>query len=270
VDSSLFDFKDYRTYLLDFFGDKGERKGLKSKAAQFMACHTTMVSQILHGQVTPSLEQADKLNQFIGHSAEEAHYFLLLVQKARAGTKSLEDYFQAQMTLALKARQNIKKRVGKVDEIAAEDEQKYYSSWHFAAIHMALTVPEITTTEAIAAALGLPTMQVRAVLEFLSRIGLAHARSRHYSIGAKHIHLGAESPNIKSHHINWRLRAVQSLDAEAKNNFHYSSAVTLSREDVDRIKEILIQNLKAANKIIQASPEEELYALNFDFFNLRI
>jgi hypothetical protein len=44
--------------------------------------------------------------------------------------------------------------------------------------------------------------------------------------------------------------------------------VTLSREDVAKIKEILIQNLTTMNKVIQVSKEEEIYGLNFDFFNL--
>ncbi len=68
--------------------------------------------------------------------------------------------------------------------------------------------------------------------------------------------------------MNWRTRTIHALDMDLKNNFHYSAAITLSRQDVEEIKELLIQNLKSANKIIQTSKEEEIYCLSFDFYNL--
>ncbi|MBS1971022.1 MAG: TIGR02147 family protein [Bdellovibrionales bacterium] len=269
MDLSIFDFKSYRPYLLKVFGDKDQRKGLKSQAAKSIGCHTTLISQVLHGQVTLNLEQAERMNEFLGHSEEESHYFLLLVQKERAGTKSLESYFLAQMTQVLKNRQNIKKRVGKTDFISSDEELRYYSSWQFAAIHVALSIPELSNPEALSKNLNVPLQQVRAILEFLTRIGLAKAKDlRTFEIGPKHIHLGSDSPQIRNHHLNWRLRAMEAIDHDPKNNLHYSSAVTLSREDVAKIKEILIQNLTTMNKVIQVSKEEEIYGLNFDFFNL--
>jgi len=268
MSSSVYDFKSYRSFLLDYFGDKSQRKGLKSSAAKFIRCHTTFISQVLHGQVLLNLEQAEKLNQFIGHNEEESHFFLLLVQKERAGTKSLEKYFQNQLEQILKSRQVLKKRVGKVETIAGEDELRYYSAWQFAAVHVALSVPETNTPESLSKALNIPISQVREILDFLVRVGLANSTGRTFAIGSKHIHLGGDSPQIRNHHLNWRVRTVQALDQNIKNNYHYSSAVSLSTEDVDQIKEILIQSLKSANKVIQNSKEEEVYCLNFDFYSL--
>jgi uncharacterized protein (TIGR02147 family) len=266
---TVFDFKEYRPYLLKCFGDKSHRNGLKSKAAKSLACHTTHISQILHGQVVISLEHADKMNQFLGHSEEESHYFFLLVQKAKAGTQSLASYFQTQIDQTLKNRQIIKKRVGKTDSVTGEDELRYYSAWQYAAVHVALSIPELSSPDAIAKSLKIPLSQVRHILEFLLKTGLAAPKDhRTYAIGSKHIHLGAESSQVRNHHINWRVRAIQSLDADTKNNLHYSSAVTLSREDIPVIKEMLIQNLKSMNKVIQQSKEQEICGLNFDFFNL--
>lgn len=266
---TVFDYKEYRLFLLKFFGDKTERRGLKSKAAKYLGCHTTMMSQVLHGQVLLNLEQADKLCQFMSLNEEETHYFLLMVQTERAGTKSLATYFQNQMEQLLNSRQVIKKRIGKVDAVPAADELKYYSSWQPAAIHVALSIPECKDAESISQFLGISVLQVRGILDFLLRSGLAQLNGRKYVLGPKHIHLGADSSHIKSHHQNWRLRTIQSLEGDTKNSFHYSSAVSLAGADVDKIKELLIQSLKSANKIIQQSEEEELYGLNFDFYNLR-
>lgn len=265
---SVFDFRDYRIFLLKAFGDKSQRKGTKSRAAKFIGCHTTLISQILHGQVVPNLEQADKLNQFLEHDEEEGHYLILLVQKARAGTKSLELYFEKQIEQILKNRQILKKRVGKTTSIAAEDELRYYSAWQYAAVHVALSIPALGTIENISKSLKIPSLQVKSILDFLLKTQLAVNERQKYAIGPKHMHLGVDSPQIQNHHINWRVRAIQSIDMDEKNKLHYSSAITLSKSDVEKIKEILIENLKGLNKVIRDSKEEEVYALNFDFFNL--
>lgn len=264
----IFKYTEYRAFLLSYFGDKSRRKGLKSSAAKFLGCHTTLISQVLHGQIILNLEQADKLNKFIGHNEEEAHYFILLVQKARAGTKSLESYFQNQIEQILKLRKVLKKRIGKADSIAAEDELRYYSAWQFSAIHVCLSIPEYNNPASISQLLSIPISNVRATLDFLVRTGLANVADGVFSIGSKHIHLGVDSPQIRNHHLNWRIKTIQSLDKNFKNNLHYSSAVTLSQEDANTIKELLIQSLKTVNKVIQSSKEEEIYCLNFDFFNL--
>ncbi|MBC7372185.1 MAG: TIGR02147 family protein [Bdellovibrionaceae bacterium] len=251
------------------FGDKSERRGLKSKAAKFIGVHSTLVSQVLHGKLTINLEQAEKMSRFLGHNEEESHFFLLMVQKARAGTKNLENYFQNQLNQIMKTRQVIKKRVGKTDSIAAEDELRYYSSWKFSAIHVALSIPDLNNAAALANHLDIPIAQVRAMLDFLTQTGLAVSKELgNFEIGPKHIHLSSESAQVRNHHMNWRMRVLKSLDKETRSNLHYSSAVSLSTADTEKIKELLIQNLNSMNKVIQTSKEEQVYGLNFDFFNL--
>jgi sugar-specific transcriptional regulator TrmB len=136
---------------------------------------------------------------------------------------------------------------------------------------VALSIPELNQPEEISRALDIPLSQVRAILTFLIKTGMAvpHAKDpRAYAIGPKHIHLGADSTHIRNHHINWRVRTIQTLDTDPTTGLHYSSAVTLSRNDVEKIKEMLISNLKSMNNVISASKEEVMYGLNFDFFKL--
>ena len=269
---SIFDFSEPQPFLLAALGGKSLRKGLKSKAAKFIGCHTTLISQILHGRIGLNLEQADKLNHFFGHNDDESHFFLLLVQKERAGTDSLRRYFQKQIDQIRKHRQVLKKRVGKTAAVAVEDELRYYSEWQYAAVHVALSIPEMATAEVISHRLQIPLARVRAILDFLLASGLALATKEpgKYTIGPKHIHLGVDSPQLRNHHINWRVCAIRGIDWDVgqKSGFHYSSAVSISRADVPKIKELLIESLKGMNKVIQGSNEEEIFGLNFDFFNL--
>ena len=93
-------------------------------------------------------------------------------------------------------------------------------------------------------------------------------RTRAQYFDPKHTHPGTSSPQVSNHHRNWRLKAIQSLEKDPKNNLHYSAAITLSRDDVVLLKEKTIENLKDLNKTIHASKEEEVFAMTFDLFNL--
>ena len=89
-----------------------------------------------------------------------------------------------------------------------------------------------------------------------------------YRHSTDHVHLGNDSHNIVKHHINWRLRAMQAIEAKNASELHYSAAVSLSRKDVQRVKEKVIECLKENLAIIGASKEEVAYCYSFDFFEL--
>ena len=62
---------------------------------------------------------------------------------------------------------------------------------------------------------------------------------------------------------------MQSLEDPAKNDLHYSAALTLSREDAYKIKDSRIQNLQQNVKVISESKEEVAYVYCMDFFALK-
>src|SRR5687768_11246698 len=97
---TVFDYRDYKKYLNDFIKNQASGgHGYRSKIAEALRCHITYISQVLNKDAHFSLEQADELNSFLGHTKDESHYFLLLVQVARAGTHSLRSKFQEQIDL---------------------------------------------------------------------------------------------------------------------------------------------------------------------------
>jgi hypothetical protein len=52
-------------------------------------------------------------------------------------------------------------------------------------------------------------------------------------------------------------------------DLHYSMVVSLSRHDVVRIKERILEEIKENQAIIKNSKEEELYAYTIDFFSMK-
>lgn len=269
MDKAVFEFQHYKAYLKEKAGGPRTKTGAKTALAKAIGCQTTYLSQVLHANAHLSLEQAERVNEFYGHSKEEGLFFFLLLQKDRAGTRTLAAHFQEQMDEILRRRLVLTKRLGEKTQLSPESQSVYYSSWVYAAAHIALTIPELRTREALAAFLQLPIKKVTEVLEFLASVGLAVPNGAHFEVGESHIRIGNDSHNIIKHHSNWRTRALEALDRERLEDLHYSGVVSLAREDLRRIKEILLDAVKTTQAVVKDSKEEELCAIAIDFFSLR-
>lgn len=267
-DKSVFTFQTYKPYLLERVGKKGQRKGIRSAMARALRCQPTYISQVLNGSLDFNLEQADTLGDFLGHSADEHHFFLLLVQKARAGTKNLQTYFEGQIQDMLKKRLTLTERLGKRETIAKEDQSIYYSSWTYSAVHIGLTIPELDSREKLSGYLNLPMSIVAEALEFLVRCGLVAFEGTRYINKVNNVRLGNDSHNIRKHHSNWRTKALESLDREGPTELHYSSVFSLSKKDLVKVKDLLLSAIEQNAELVKASGEDELCALCIDFFSL--
>jgi len=199
----IFDFSSYVEFLLDRVGPSNQRRGVKTSLAQTVGCQPTYITQILNGNAHLSLEQADRLNFYFRHSKDESHYFILLVQKERAGTKSLRDYFDDQLKVQLSKRMVLTERLGKKNSLNKDAQLIYYSSWVYAAIHIATTIPSLQNKLAISQTLKLPLKKVQEVLDFLISVNLVIEKNNVYTIGEKSIRLGRDSALIYRHHSNW-------------------------------------------------------------------
>ncbi len=266
MDKQIFDFEDYKEYLL--FREQTWSRGMRKALAQAIGCQAAFISQVLNDRHHFSLEQAQNANSLLGHSEEESHFFLLIVQLNRAGTDSLRKYFSDQIGKIKVQRKVLKNRVGVAQTLNLEGQLTYYSAWYYGAIHMAITIPDLQTTSAIAKKLALAAPLVASVLEFLESVGLAERQGSKYVIGKTHLHIDNESKLVSSHHTHWRMQAIQSLARTSETDLHYSSAITLSQQDVELIRENLTKAIIHNKKIIRASPPERLFGFNLDFFQL--
>lgn len=264
----VFDCLSYKEYLIERVGGKRSRSGEKIALARAAKCQPTYVSQVLFGRAHISLEQADRMNEYLHHTKDEGLFFLLLVQKNRAGTKSLEKIFQDQMDSLLAKRLVLTERLGEKTKLSLENQATYYSSWQYAAVHIALTMPGLQVREKLAAFLNISPNRVNDILEFLLQVGLAQELEGIYKTGSAEIRLGKNSSNIIRHHSNWRQQAIESLERESLEDLHYSAVVSLSKEAIGKIKNILLDSIKECTEVIRPSPEENLFCVNVDFFNL--
>ena len=265
---SIYSTTDYRTYLGHRMGRAGQRTGLRAKAAQAIGCHTTYLSLIMNGHAELSPEQAEALNEFLGHTESEAEFFHLLVSHSRAGTRPLKARFKMQIDRIIRSRSEVSARLGEKPEISSQDRERFYSSWIHGALHVLCTIPELQTLEALSRYLELPRKRLATALEFLCDIGVLREISGRYEPGATHIHLGGENPSIIAHHTQWRLHAIQSLQRRQREDIHYSAVVTLSKRDAVRVREILLSSLKEAISVVEPSASEEAHVLAMDWYPL--
>ncbi|OUR97243.1 hypothetical protein A9Q84_13030 [Halobacteriovorax marinus] len=270
MNENIFEYSDYKHYLNEKISQLPSKgRGVRLQMAKFLGCQTAYISQVLNQHVNFSLEQAVKVNQFFNHSKDEGKFFVLLVQLERAGTSELENFLISEMEEIIERRSNLKERLNIKDSLDDDNQHIYYSVWYYAAIHIMLSIPEFQKAKAISEHLRLPLTQVQEVIEFLCTTGLAIERAGFYEIGKTQIHLSKESIQIRRHHTNWRNQAIASIDKNKEEDMHYSNVLSMSDEDVPRIKEILIKSIEECRKVIRVSNEERLQVLSLDFFGIK-
>ena len=270
LENSLFEYRSYKTYLNDWIlaqpqGGRGE----KSRLAKALQCHPAYISLVLKGDSDFSLEQGEKVSEFLHHAEEETHYFLLLLQSERAGTRKLKAYFQKQIEQTIQQHLDLKRRLKTKQALGIKEQMIYYSAWYYSAIDAALSVPGLRTKEALQAYLGLPISVISKVLNFLLSVGLAEESAGRYQSTIISFHLGADSPMAMRSHANWRMRAVVSLDTARPEDLHYSSVVSVSAKDAEIIRERLVRAIEEIRNIVRTSTDEEVFCYNFDLFSLR-
>jgi len=266
---TLFEYKSYKAYLLDWIANSpANGRGQRKLLAQAVSCQTPFVTQVLTGDYNFSLEQAEACGRWLGFGRAESEYFLLLVIKERAGTKSLAAMIERQLAEKKEKESQLTNRLKISETLTNEDQVLYYSSWQYAAVHMALLNPNLRTLDELNSYFELPLTRLIAVLDFLVTKKLAKVRAGRYEVLKPVLHLGRDSPLLAKHHANWRLRAIESIESSNHENFHYSGVISVSADDFEWIKSRLADVLEEAIQRLKNSKDERIGCLALDLFGI--
>jgi uncharacterized protein (TIGR02147 family) len=266
---NIYSFENYKAYLAKLVAENSQnQKGYRADLCEAVGCQPSYLSQVLNGKPDFTLEQAHKLNKFFAHEKNEAKYFLLLVEFARAGTPDLRKFFRDEIEQLQQDRMNLKKRLKETEDVPLEYKQKYYSTWYYAAIHIALAVPEFQNPQKIAEQFRLPLQVVNDVIHFLQDAGLIENIKGKYHFTKRRLHLGADSAFVQGHHIHWRSQALQSVEKNMPDDLHFSTVFAIAHDDFKKIKEILVSSIESARAVIKPSESEQVCAITLDFFAL--
>lgn len=269
MNKTIFDFYDYKAYLqykvqrLPYGG-----RGFWSQLARHLNCQSTFISQVINKSADLSLEQAEKANEILSHNEGESRYFVFMVGYSRAGTKNLREHYRGLMVEEIEKQVHFQKRFKVKDTLSEYDKSVFYSQHIYAAIQILCTIPVYQDAQALAQALHLPLLHIRKCIDYLLNVGLITEEKGRLKVGVNRIHLGKDSPFIHHHHTNWRLFALKNLEAPKKEPLRYTSIVSLSEADAQKLKRFFTDNIEQFNKTVESSPAEKAFCLNLDFFEI--
>lgn len=269
TDKSIYQYTSYREYLKDRLEEKGPRSGLKRRAAEALDVHTTFISQVVLQKAELSLDQAEKINQFLHHNEEQGDYFLDLVIFERAADKTLQERFQKKIRQKQNEKNQIKSQLKSPQELDLEVQEKFYSSHLYGLLHVLASIPEYQNRKNLVAASGQPPATTEEAIDFLLKIGVLKKQKDKIVHGPASIHLSRESRLIRQHHNNWRLSALQQLGRAQASDLHYSLVFSCSEKDAAKIQKSLLKNLQEMSQVVEASACEQAYVYCFDLFQWR-
>jgi uncharacterized protein (TIGR02147 family) len=232
--------------------------------------HTSRLSQVFRGPLHLMPEQAYGVAEYLGLTAKETRYFVLLVERERAGTKALREFFNQMLLEIRREAQQVSSVVPREpkSELDPVARSIFYSSWTYPALSLLCDIPQFQTPEAMAKALGLSRESVARHLEFLAEHGLVRHESGRYTMGTSSTHLEAGSPLISHHHMNWRARAMQRYSTLSNDELAYSGPMVLSEADFRKIRQKILDLVKDITHTAVASKSEKLVCLGIDWFQV--
>jgi uncharacterized protein (TIGR02147 family) len=262
----VYDFTDYRLYLKQAYSGSGRGRGKRGLLANYLNCQPSFLTQVFMERAHLSLEHALSTCDYLRFDESESQYFMLLVQKAKAGTKKLEDFFEKELKKIREKRDSIDARIRIQTHLSAEEQMTYYSVWYYSAIHILCSLPNIKTSEDISEYLGLDLLTVKEAMHFLKDKGFVTQSDGDVGIGSRRIHLKKGNSMLPRHHANWRMKAITALDHEKKDELHYTAVLGISKKDYSLFRERMMSLLGELEPVITKSPEEIQVVMLLDLF----
>jgi uncharacterized protein (TIGR02147 family) len=266
---TLFEFDDYRKFLkakIEEFPNSGH--GKMSEISRAIGVHPTLVSQVIKGHKELSSDQIVLVAKFFGLTDLETEYLCMLLSYNRAGNSASKKFFKEKLLSVRSKSKNLSERVTKDRELSEEQKAIYYSDWTYAAICQAVALERVRTVEDVVSFLNLPKERVVECVEFLMAVGLVLKEGSSFINGVATLHLQKSSPWIKSHHCNWRQKAIENFSKQSDEDLHYSAPLTLSQKDAQKLHERFIKVIEEMRSVVDPSPSEEFFCLNIDWFKV--
>jgi uncharacterized protein (TIGR02147 family) len=263
----VFSLQDFRAVIKAKIEESRGVKGYRSRLAEAGGFQRSFLSQVLNSSVLLTPDHALGLCRFWNFSELETDYFLNLVNLSRAQKLDLRRYYEDKIKKMREAHQDLSTRLGRQKQVLKGDsESLYYSAWYWNAIHLCTSVPHLRSPQAIAERLKLPLGLVQTVLAGLEQMKLITKTSNAWKTSNSHLHLSKESRLVAPTHSHWRQKAISRFQDCNLSGLHYSVTFAMSREDGERVHNLILELVDKTKKIVEPSTEEEVYCFLCDYF----
>lgn len=264
----LFTYNDYKAYIRARISASSQARGLVSAFADAAGCQRSYFSQAIHSHVHLTQDHAVGLAEYWSLNEIETDYFCTLVDFERAATPKLKNKLKARLASLKKSQEDLSKRFKQDSLEPGERELTYYSAWYYSAIHVLTSIPQFQQAEKIADRLALPLVRVNRILRTLERDKLVRRDGAFWHLGVGDLHVPQKSLLSAIHHSNWRARAVQDAQDPDSRGIHYTAVSSLSHDDFENLKALLLAFIEQTRQVVASSPEQELMTFTCDLFNV--
>lgn len=263
---TIFNYKDYKSYLKYRIYDQAAPRGIVTRMAEAAGCQRTYLSQVLTREVHLLPEHGLGLCEFWGFLENETDFFMLLLQKDRAGTMKLKNHIDKKLKEITKNEANLKERYKDTKELSEENKAIYYSNWIYSAVHILTSIEEFQSIEKLASRLEIAVSSVEKVLNILERMKLVSNEEGRWVYQKRKVHVPKTSPMAAFNNANWRQRGSlysQQIDNE---NVHYTVVASLAQEDFLEIRQMILKFIDEKRKVITQSKQEDVACFTLDWF----
>lgn len=264
---SVFDFSSYKSFMAYMLSGEG-RWGQLTRASEALNCQRSYLSRVISEGLHITPDHAYNLTSFWKLGVDERTYFQTLVDYERAADLQYRSHLKSVLFELKKKNESIQERIKRTSLSSENLKVSYFSTWIWSAIHFLTAIPEYQTVEAMADRIGLKRNAVLSHLKQLEAQGFVENRKGHWIYKAGEFHTPKNSPLVVLHHQNWRSRAVIDAQEFENESVHFTGVLTLSRDDLERLKSLLLTFISEANQIASPSRPEEAIALTCDLFKL--
>lgn len=266
---SPFDFNDYKEFLRNII-ESSQQRGLTSRLADAAHCQRPYLSKVLQIDSNVHLlrDHIFGISEYLGLNQKEENFLLLLLEKDRATQfkyrQAVENQIKEIQTQYFKVENQIKRE--SVDIQHTDLNVHYYSYWLYPALHIATSIPELQTLEALSQRFYFPQLVILQYLEQLEKMKLIKNEKNRWIWISGDIHLTGDSFWSTQNHTIWRQNAIQNIAQKNKDSVHFSIVQSLSKSDFQVLRMKMIELIKSFESIASPSKPEELITFLLDFY----
>lgn len=248
---------------------ESETRGMVSRMAESIGCQRSYLSQVLHTKVQLTKDQGWAASRFLGFSPIESEYFETLVDLERAASKDYREHLENQLQKIRDKAIRIQQQFTESKTFKDNEIYDYCQDWIPCAVHLLTSIPEFQTARNIAKRLRLGLSKVESTLSLLQEQGQVELVGEKWVFSGSSRFIPSYSSYVFLHHRNWRDQAVEQAKEKNNNELHYTMVQTMSAEDVEKIKALIMEFISNTKKVADPSSPEVLTTLTLDFFQPR-
>jgi uncharacterized protein (TIGR02147 family) len=266
---TIFEIDKYRDLLNFQIERHGNSRGYKSLLAAAAGSQSSHISQVLHGFVHLTVEQAYGIAKFWRFDAEATGYFIYLVQRERSTSSEYSQFLTEEINKIRTKKSRLSESVDSPNILSNVEGSRYYASWVLPAIHMLVTIPKFQNVQDLSTKLKLAERVIDQAIADLEKLNLVKRDGSAITPTLKNIHISSDSPWNVSYHSVWRNQANLRMQQEAVGaNVHFTTLYSMSEKDAQKLKRMVLDFIHSTREVALPSKEEKVVCFTCDLFEI--